>query len=546
MGDEVVVTIKSVAQTAAGFKQATDDSEKFGKNVEKSSQRAELSLKSMKGPALAAGGAIIGLGIAAGKAASDAQQSLGATQQIFGKTADIVVARSNQAATAYGLSADAYRNSANLIGSLLVNQGTSQDKLAGATDALVQKGADLSAVFGGPASDAIDAMGAALKGEFDPLQRYGITLTQAAINAQALTEAHVSSVQQFNKLTTAQQQAAKSAATVALINKQSASSTGQFAAQSGTAAEQAQIAGAKYKNLASSLGTQLLPIFSKVVDIATKFSAWASQNQTLVKVLAIVFLGLAAAVWLLNIAMYANPVVLIGIAIIALIAILVVLWLKFKIVRDIAALVGDYFVFVAHSMIGAWNALWAASIAVAAWFAGPFVNFWVRLYHILVDPFVAFYSFMFAVWGKVIGDIRSIPGRINAAASGMWDGIKNAFRSMINWIIDKWNNLHFTIPGVDTHIPGVGTVGGFTLNTPDIPRLARGGRAISGGQAIVGENGAEVVDLAAGDTVHPHGTGNGGGVFEVRFSGNTDSAFAAAFMLLIRTGQITINPQAVR
>lgn len=548
MSDEVVVTIKSVAQTAAGFKQATDDADKYGKNVEQASKRAELSLKSVKGPAEVAGGAIIALGIAAGKMASDAQQSLGATEQIFGKTSAAVVAKSNQAAQAYGLSADQYRSSANLIGSLLANQGVSQDKLGASTDALVQKGADLSAVFGGPASDAIEAMGSALKGEFDPLQRYGITLTQNMINVEALRQAHVSSVQQFNKLTTAQQQAAKSAATVALINKQSASSTGQFAAQSGTAAEQAQIAGAKYKNLAAQLGAQLLPVFSKVVDVATKFSEWASKHQQTVKVLAVVFLALTAAVWLLNFAMYANPVVLIGVAIIALIAVLVILYFKFKVVRDIVAAVGEASMAVAHAMVAAWNATWAFFVMVGNWFAGPFAGFWVRLYHILVDPLIAFYSFMFALWARVISDIKSLPGRISSAASGMWDGIKNAFKGAVNWIIDKWNGLHFTIPGVDTHIPGVGTIGGFTLNTPDLPRLASGGVAQRGGRAVVGEHGAEIVDLPTGAAVYPNGSNpaSGGISVEIRFNGNVDSAFATAFMLLIRTGQITISPQAVR
>jgi hypothetical protein len=56
----------------------------------------------------------------------------------------------------------------------------------------------------------------------------------------------------------------------------------------------------------------------------------------------------------------------------------------------------------------------------------------------------------------------------------MWDGIKDAFRSAINWLIDKWNGLHLTLPSVDTHIPGIGKIGGFTLEPPQIPRLALG------------------------------------------------------------------------
>lgn len=91
-------------------------------------------------------------------------------------------------------------------------------------------------------------------------------------------------------------------------------------------------------------------------------------------------------------------------------------------------------------------------------------------------------------FNQIVGFIRGLPGRISSAAAGMWDGIKNAFKSAINWIIDHWNSLQFKLPTVDTHIPGIGKVGGFTLGTPDIPRLARGGviPATNGGSLFVG------------------------------------------------------------
>jgi hypothetical protein len=66
------------------------------------------------------------------------------------------------------------------------------------------------------------------------------------------------------------------------------------------------------------------------------------------------------------------------------------------------------------------------------------------------------------------------------------------------------------MPSVDTHIPGVGKVGGFTLGTPDIPKLAGGGivKARPGGTLVLaGEGGRDeaVVPL-------PHGgSGSGGG-----------------------------------
>ncbi len=103
----------------------------------------------------------------------------------------------------------------------------------------------------------------------------------------------------------------------------------------------------------------------------------------------------------------------------------------------------------------------------------------------------------------IVGAIRDMPGKIGRAAVGMFDGIKNAFRSAINFIIDGWNRLEFSIPGFK-----VGPVGydGFKLGVPDIPRLAAGGivRARSGGTlALLGEAGQDeaVIPLPVGGGV---------------------------------------------
>jgi phage-related protein len=111
----------------------------------------------------------------------------------------------------------------------------------------------------------------------------------------------------------------------------------------------------------------------------------------------------------------------------------------------------------------------------------------------------------------LVGFVQALPGRVRSAASGMWDGIKDAFKGAINWIIDRWNGLSLTIGGgsvMGVDIPSV------RLDTPDIPHLARGG--IGGGLTMLAERGRELVNLPYGSTVTPHGTteamlaGNGG------------------------------------
>lgn len=83
-------------------------------------------------------------------------------------------------------------------------------------------------------------------------------------------------------------------------------------------------------------------------------------------------------------------------------------------------------------------------------------------------------SFVGEALESIVGSIARMPGRIASAAAGMFDGIRNAFRSAINWIIRAWNGLEFKIPGFDPPGPGP-TFGGFTLGVPNIPTLHSGG-----------------------------------------------------------------------
>ena len=92
----------------------------------------------------------------------------------------------------------------------------------------------------------------------------------------------------------------------------------------------------------------------------------------------------------------------------------------------------------------------------------------------------------------VVQFVAAIPGRITAVASGAFDGLKNAFKSAINYIIRAWNGLEFRIPGFDPPGPGP-KFDGFKLGVPKIPLLAAGGIVTGPTLAMVGEAGPEAV-----------------------------------------------------
>lgn len=106
------------------------------------------------------------------------------------------------------------------------------------------------------------------------------------------------------------------------------------------------------------------------------------------------------------------------------------------------------------------------------------------------------------ITGVFTGDWKKAWQAVSDIFDGIAQGLKAIFKAPINWIIQGINDFigflnTLTIPD---WVPGVGGLG-FHLDT--IPLLAKGGQIIRGGDAIVGEDGAELVNLPAGATVTP-------------------------------------------
>lgn len=86
-------------------------------------------------------------------------------------------------------------------------------------------------------------------------------------------------------------------------------------------------------------------------------------------------------------------------------------------------------------------------------------------------------------WDNFVGFIKGLPGRISSSLSNLFAPLASGFRAAVNSVIAGWNNLSFSIPSVD--IPGIGSVGGGTLNTPNIPYLQTGGFTQAEGLAML-------------------------------------------------------------
>ena len=204
-------------------------------------------------------GALVGSLKAAVGQAANLEQSAGAVTAVFKNGAPQVANWARGAAKALGLSANDYNEAASILGAQLKNAGVGMDELAPKTDKLIHLGADMAAQFGGSTKDAVAALSSALRGERDPIERYGVSLSQSAVDAKAAELG-------FQKVGGALSQEANAAATTALILEQTRDLHGAFGREAGTYAGQVQRMGAAWDNTQAKIGALFIPMLIKVVE----------------------------------------------------------------------------------------------------------------------------------------------------------------------------------------------------------------------------------------------------------------------------------------
>jgi hypothetical protein len=232
--------------------------------------------------------------------------------------------------------------------------------------------------------------------------------------------------------------------------------------------------------------------------------------------------AMTAAQWLWNAAMTANPIGIVIAAIALLVGGIILLYKNSETARKI---IDGAWKGIAAGAQWLWNtiikpafAAWLAymkllgSIAMWLWknaiqpawngivAAVQFLwNAYKRYIGFVVDKIRTIASAAASVYNagrdyfnKLVSYIGGLPGRISRAASGLFNGIKNSFRNAVNFIIDGWNRLSFTLPSINTPF---GKIGGTRLDTPNIGRLASGGWAQPGATYTVNERGQELLTM---------------------------------------------------
>lgn len=205
--------------------------------------------KLSRGGAIAAGAGAVAYAINdVVQAASRWEQAQGALTSVFKGQAPAMVEHA-KAAQNIGLSMADYGQAAAKLGAQLKNLGIPQEQVAQQTDGLITLAADFAAAMGGTAAEAVDAFSAALRGENDPIERYGITLRETAIQSEMAARG-----------------ISRAQAVISIAMTQGKDFIGQAAREYDSFASAQQRAAAALENSKTSLGQALLPIGTKLAD----------------------------------------------------------------------------------------------------------------------------------------------------------------------------------------------------------------------------------------------------------------------------------------
>lgn len=297
------------------------------KKLETTGEKAGFIMKKAFLPATAALAGLTAAAIPAVKAASDLNETVSKTEVIFGAASKEVIKFSDTTAKSMGISQTAALSAASTFGVFGKAAGLTGTSLATFSTDFTTLAADLASFNNTTPEQAITAIGAALRGESEPIRQYGVLLSDAVLKQEAMALG----IYDGTGALTAQQ---KVLAAQAAIYKQTGDAQGDFERTSGGLANQQRILTASIQDLQASIGKALLPIVQAVLPYLTRFADWASRNPKVFLAIAGAIATLAASIVAVNIAMMANPFSLIAAGIAILIAGLVVAYNKFEWFRN--------------------------------------------------------------------------------------------------------------------------------------------------------------------------------------------------------------------
>lgn len=190
--------------------------------------------------------------------ARDLERNLAAVDTVFGGLAPKITEFS-QGAYQMGLSQSEAAKASVFLGSVLKQSGFSIEETADQTERLLTLGADLALTYGYDVQEALLGMTALFRGEYDPIEKFGVAMKQSEINSELAAKG-------LNHLEGAERRLAEQQIRLNLLFERATDAQGAFERQSGTLAVEQERLQASINNMLQEAGTPLLGVIAELAE----------------------------------------------------------------------------------------------------------------------------------------------------------------------------------------------------------------------------------------------------------------------------------------
>ena len=192
-------------------------------------------------------------------AARDLERNLYGVETVFGNLAPKMVEFTKNAED-IGLSQSKAAKATTFIGSVLKQSGFEMSDVAVETEKLVGLATDLSILYGYDVQEALLGMTALFRGEYDPIEKFGVAMKQNEINSELAARGQ-------DNLAGAARRNAEQVIRLELLYQRAGDAIGTFAEQNGTLFTEQKKLGATFENFQAALGAAVIPAMAELNTI---------------------------------------------------------------------------------------------------------------------------------------------------------------------------------------------------------------------------------------------------------------------------------------
>jgi hypothetical protein len=161
-----------------------------------------------------------------------------------------------RSANGMGLSTSEAAKAATFLGSTLRGAGFDTQRTADETERLVALAADLATVYGYDVSEALSGMTALFRGEYDPIEKFGVAMKQNEVNTALAAKG-------LGNLTGQQLLNAQQQVRLELLYQRTTRAQGAFAQGAGTLFVEQKKLESAFKDFEALLGARLTPVITE-------------------------------------------------------------------------------------------------------------------------------------------------------------------------------------------------------------------------------------------------------------------------------------------